>query len=118
MSPKKRRPPSLGIAVLLPQARLHGTRTRTSSAATNLVFVSVFVFVSFCTRTSSAASNLALATATNPNLVEMAGAMCRRDSSALAAALLVLLQHQLLHPLLPHDHLLRVLIRQVGPEIE
>ena len=48
----------------------------------------------------------------------MSGAMRRRNSGALAAALLVLLQHQLLHPLLPHDQLLRVLLRQVGPEMK
>ena len=46
----------------------------------------------------------------------MAGAMPGRYAGALAAALLVLLQHQLLHPLLPHNQLLRVLFRQVGPE--
>ena len=48
----------------------------------------------------------------------MSGAMRRRNSGALAAALLVLLQHQLLHLLLPHDQLLRVLLRQVGPEMK
>ena len=52
----------------------------------------------------------------NPNLIKMAGAMPGRYAGALAAALLVLLQHQLLHPLLPHNQLLRVLFRQVGPE--